>query len=88
MISAKTDTLQQKSTILSEVSLKDARHARDEARKQLAQGIAPSAEIQALKLANYEFSNSFKRTISQATVLIPPNKTLKTVFSLFPLYTF
>ncbi|MDP5131989.1 MAG: hypothetical protein NWQ54_13985 [Paraglaciecola sp.] len=64
MIFAKTDTLRQKSTILSEDSLKDAKHPRDEARKQLAQSIAPSAEMQTRKLANYEFSNSFKRTIS------------------------
>lgn len=47
--------------VYPDVSLKDARNARDEARRQLAQGIDPSAEKQARKLAsNQAAANSFE----------------------------
>lgn len=47
--------------VYPDISLKDARIARDEARKQLAQGIDPSAEKQARKLASNEAAaNSFE----------------------------
>lgn len=47
--------------VYPDISLKDARLARDEARRQLAQGIDPSAEKQARKLAsNQSAANSFE----------------------------
>ena len=47
--------------VYPDVSLKDARLAKDEARRQLAQGIDPSAEKQAHKLAgNQSAANSFE----------------------------
>lgn len=47
--------------VYPDVSLKDARLAKDEARRQLAQGIDPSAEKQARKLAgNQSAANSFE----------------------------
>ncbi|MCC5451693.1 integrase arm-type DNA-binding domain-containing protein [Rheinheimera sp. UJ51] len=47
--------------VYPDISLKDARLARDEARRQLAQGIDPSAEKQARKLAgNIAAANSFE----------------------------
>ena len=47
--------------VYPDISLKDARIARDEARRQLAQGIDPSAEKQARKLSNnLAAANSFE----------------------------
>lgn len=47
--------------VYPDISLKDARTAREEARRQLAQGIDPSTEKQARKLAGHEAAaNSFE----------------------------
>jgi integrase len=64
--------------VYPDVSLKDARAARDEARKLLAQGIDPSAEKQARKLASHQSAANSFEAVAREWLLVKMSDKSKT----------